>query len=79
MEISSLKTALKKEHNKNEVLKKSLNLLKVKVDFQERETNELYHQEDELEQNVHNNLLEIHAITENLYMSTFDVVIKLGK
>lgn len=36
-EISSLETALKKEHNVNEALKKSLNSLKIKVDIQERE------------------------------------------
>ena len=31
-----MKTALEREQNKNEELKKSLNLLEVKVDIQER-------------------------------------------
>ena len=53
VEISSLKTALKKEHNENEELKKLLNSLKVKVDIQEREINELYGQQDDFEQYTH--------------------------
>ena len=79
MEISSLKTALEKEHNKNEELKRSLNSLKVKFDIQEREINELYGHQDDLEQYTHKHLLEIHGIPENFYTSTDDVVIKLGE
>ena len=79
MEISSLKAALEKEHNKNEELKRSLNSLKVKFDTQEHEINELYGQQDDLEQYTHKNSLEIHGIPENLYTSTDDVVIKIGE
>ena len=67
MEISSLKTALKKEHNENEELKKSLNSLKAKVDIQKHEINELYGQQDDLEQYKRKHSLKIHGIPENLF------------
>ena len=70
---------LEKEHNKNEDLKRSLNSLKVKFDTQEREINELYGQQDDLEQYTRKHSLEIHGIPENLYTSTDDVVINLGE
>ena len=76
MEISSLKTRLEKEHNKNEELKRSL---KVKFDTQECEINKLYGQQDDLEQYTHKHSLEIHGIPENLYTSTDDVIIKFGE
>ena len=79
IEISLLQTALKKEHKENEELKKSLKSLKVKVDTQEREINELYGQQDDLEQYTRKHSLEIHGIPENLYTSTDDLVIKLGE
>ena len=59
MEISSLKTALEKEHNKNEELQRSL---KIKFDIQEREINELYRQQDDLEQYTHKHSLQIIGI-----------------
>ena len=70
---------MEKEHNKNEELKRSLNSLKVKFGTQEREINELYGQQDDLEQYTRKHSLKIHGIPENLYTSTDDVVIKLGK
>ena len=69
MEISVLKTALKKEYNENEEFKKSLNSLKVKVNIQEREINKLYSRQDDLEQYTRKHLLKIHGI-ENLNTST---------
>lgn len=79
MEISSLKAALEKEHNENVELKKSLNKLKIKFDTHEREINELYGQQDDIEQYTRKHSLEIHGIPENLYTSTDDVVMKLGE
>ena len=79
MEISSLKAASEKEHNKNEELKRSLNSLKVKFDTQEPEINELYGQQDDLEQYTSKHSLEIHGIPENLSTSSDEVVIKLGE
>ena len=59
--------------------KKSLNKLKIKFDTHEREINELYGQQDDIEQYRRKHSLEIHGILENLYTSTDDVVIKLGE
>lgn len=78
-EISSLKTALKKAHNDNDELRKSVDSLKKKVDTQEREINELYGQQDDLKQYTRQHALEIHGILEDLYTATDDVVIKLGE
>ena len=56
-----------------------MNSLKVKFDTQEREINELYGQQNDLEQYTRKHSLVMHGIPENLYTSTDDVVIKLGK
>ena len=60
-------------------LNRSLNSLKVKFDTQEREINELYGQQDDLEQYTRKHSLEIHGIPKNLCTSTDDVVIKLDE
>ena len=53
--------------------------LKKKVDDQRNEINELYEQQDNLEQYARKNSLEIHRIPEDLYASTEQAVIKLGE
>ena len=70
-EISSLQSALKKAQNENDELKRSVVSLKKKIEDHEGEINELYSQQDDLEQ--------IHRLPENLYSSTANVVIKLGE
>ena len=79
-EIRSLpRTALKKAQNENNELKRTIVSLKKKIEDHEGEINELYSQQDDLEQYTRKNALEIHGIPENLYSSTANVVIKLGK
>ena len=79
-EIRSLQTALKKAQNENDELKRSVAVsLKKKIEDHEGEINELYSQQDDLEQYTRKNALEIHGIPENLYSSTANVVIKFGK
>ena len=78
-EISSLKNTLNKALDDNDKLKQSLDSLKKKVQEQERNINELYGQQDDLEQYTRKHALEIHGIPEDLYTATDDVVIKLGE
>ena len=78
-EISSLKKALNKALDDNDKLKQSVDSLKKKVNEQERNINELYGQQDGLEQYTRKHALEIHSIPEDLYTATDDVVIKLGE
>lgn len=66
-EISSLKTALKKAQNDNTELKRSVDSLNKKVEVQEHEINELYGQQDDLEQYTRTHALEIHGMAEDLY------------
>ena len=60
-------------------LNKSVECLKKKVENQRNEINELYEQQDNLEQYTRKNSLEIHGIPEDLYASTEQAVIKLGE
>jgi myosin heavy subunit len=78
-EISSLKKSLNKALEDNDKLKKSVDSLKKKVEEQDRNINELYGQQDDLEQYTRKHTLEIHGIPEDLYTATEDVVIKLGE
>ena len=78
-EISSLQSGLKKAQNENVELKRSVVSLKKKIEDHEEEINELYSQQDDLEQYTRKNALEIHGIPENIYSSTANVVIKLGE
>jgi myosin heavy subunit len=78
-EISSLKKSLNKALEDNDKLKKSVDSLKKKVEEQDRNINELYGQQDDLEQYTRKHTLEIHGISEDLYTATEDVVIKLGE
>lgn len=78
-EISSLKKSLNKALEDNDKLKKSVDSLKKKVEEQDRNINELYGQQDDLDQYTRKHTLEIHGIPENLYTATEDVVIKLGE
>ena len=78
-EISSLKKALNKALDDNDKLKQSVDSLKKKVKEQECNINELYGQQDDLEQYTRKHALEIHVISEDLYTATDDVVIKLGE
>ena len=78
-EISSLKKALNKALDDNDKLKQSVDSLKKKVNEQERNINELFGQQDGLEQYMRKHALEIHSIPEDLYTATDDVVIKLGE
>ena len=78
-EISTLKKALNNALDDNDKLRKSVNSLKEKVNEQERNIDELYGQQDDLEQYTRKHALEIHGIPEDLYTATDDVVIKLGE
>ena len=74
-----LKRANKQSQDPHNVLSYK-SVLKAKVDIQEREINELYGQQDDLEQYTRkHSKIEIRGIPENLYTSTYDVVIKLGE
>lgn len=53
--------------------------MKKKTEKQQNEINELYGQQDNLEQYTRKNSLKIHGIPEEMYTSTEDVIIKLGE
>ena len=78
-EINTLKESLKGAEILTDQLNKSVECLKKKVDDQRNEINELYEQQDNLEQYTRKNSLEIHGIPEDLYASTEQAVIKLGE
>ena len=78
-EINTLKESLKGAEILTDQLNKSVECLKKKVDDQRNEVNELYEQQDNLEQYTRKNSLEIHGILEDLYASTEQAVIKLGE
>ena len=78
-EINSLKKTLNKALFENDTLKQTVDSLKKKVKVQEGYINELYGQQDDLEQYTRKHALEIHGIPEDLYTTTDDVVIKLGE
>ena len=78
-EINSLKKTLNKALFENDMLKQTVDSLKKKVKVQEGYINELYGQQDDLEQYTRKHALEIHGIPEDLYTTTDDVVIKLGE
>ena len=78
-EINSLKKTLNKALFENDTLKQTVDSLKKKVKVQEGYINELYGQQDDLEQDTRKHALEIHGIPEDLYTTTDDVVIKLGE
>ena len=72
-EISTLKKALNNALDDNDKLRKSVNSLKEKVNEQERNIDELYGQQDDLEQYMRKHALEIHGIPEDLYTATDDI------
>ena len=78
-EINTLKESLKGAEILTDQLNKSVECLKKKVENQRNEINELYEQQDNLEQYTRKNSLEIHGIPEDLYASTEQAVIKLGE
>lgn len=78
-EINSLKKTLNKALFENDTLKQTVDSLKKKVKVQEGYINELYGQQDDLEQYTRKHALEINGIPEDLYKTTDDVVIKLGE
>ena len=78
-EINSLKKTLNKALFENDTLKQTVDSLMKKVKMQEGYINELYGQQDDLEQYTRKHALEIHGIPEDLYTTTDDVVIKLGE
>ena len=78
-EIYTLKESLKGAEILTDQLNKSVECLKKKVDDQRNEINELYEQQDNLEQYTRKNSLEIHGIPEDLYTSTEQAVIKFGE
>jgi len=61
------------------LVSKSVQSLRKKLAEQRDEINELYDQQDNLEQYTRKNSLEIHGIPEDLYTSTEEVIIKLGE
>ena len=78
-EVNTLKQALKGAEKVTDQLTKSVEFLKKKIEKQLNEINELYGQQDNLEQYTRKNSLEIHGIPEEIYTSTEDVIIKLGE
>ena len=78
-EINTLKESLKGAEILTDQLNKSVECLKKKVENQRNEINELYEQQDNLEQYTRKNSLEIHGIPEDLYALTEQAVIKLGE
>ena len=78
-EINSLKKTLNKALFENDTLKQTVDSLMKKVKVQEGYINELYGQQDDLEQYTRKHALKIHGIPEDLYTTTDDVVIKLGE
>ena len=78
-EINALKKALKEIEKVNVELNKSVQSSRKKLAEQRDEINELYDQQDNLEQYTRKNSLEIHGIPEDLYTSTEEVIIKLGE
>ena len=78
-EINSLKKTLNKALFEKDTLKQTVDSLKKKVKVQEGYINELFGQQDDLEQYTRKHALEIHGIPEHLYTTTDDVVIKLGE
>ena len=79
--IDTLRQALKGAEKVTDQLNKSVESLRKKVEKQQNdsEINELYDQQDNIEQYTCKNSLEIHGIPEELYTSTEDVIIKLGE
>ena len=69
-EINTLKESLKGAEILTDQLNKSVECLKKKVENQRNEINELYEQQNNLEQYTRKNSLEIHGIPEDLYAST---------
>lgn len=61
------------------MVSKSVQSLRKKLAEQRDEINELYDQQDNLDQYIRKNSLEIHGIPEDLYTSTEEVIIKLGE
>jgi len=61
------------------LVNKSVQSLRKKLAEQRDEINELYDQQDNLDQYIRKNSLEIHGIPEDLYTSTEEVIIKLGE
>lgn len=61
------------------MVNKSVQSLRKKLAEQRDEINELYDQQDNLDQYIRKNSLEIHGIPEDLYTSTEEVIIKLGE
>ena len=53
--------------------------MRKKVAEQQNEINDLYDQQDNLQQYTPKNSLEIHGISEDLYTSTEEVIIRLGE
>ena len=78
-QLNSLKVSLSKATKANDAMKLELQALRKKVKDQKSEINELYESQDDLEQYTRKNSLEIHGVSEHLYTSTEDVVIKLGE
>ena len=78
-EVNTLKQALKGAEKVTDQLTKSVEFLKKKTEKQLNEINELYGQQDNLEQYTRKNSLEIHGIPEEIYTSTEDVIVKLGE
>ena len=74
-----MRQALKGAEKVTDQLNKSMESLRKKVEKQQNEINELYDQQDNIEQYTRKNSLEIHGIPEELYTSTEDVIIKLGE
>ena len=77
--IDTLRQALKGAEKVTDQLNKSVESLRKKVEKQQNEINELYDQQDNIEQYTRKDSLEIHGIPEELYTSTEDVIIKLGE
>ena len=79
IEINTLKETLKSAEKASNQLNMSLESLRKKVAEQRDEIYELYDQQDNLEQYTRKNSLEIHGISEDIYTSTEEVIIKLGE
>ena len=65
-----MRQALKGAEKVTDQLNKSVESLRKKVEKQQNELNELYDQQDNIEQYMCKNSLEIHGIPEELYTST---------
>ena len=65
-----MRQALKGAEKVTDQLNKSVESLRKKVEKQQNEINELYDQQDNIEQYTRKNSLEIHGIPEELYTST---------